>query len=149
LIYFIRSSNGPIKIGTTIRLSTRLKQLVAEHGEGLEVLAVTEGSYEAESELHRRFSHLRVVNEWFEPGDDLMGFIIAEARPWDGIDEASEVRTILTIKGSPEWLAWIDDLRDVMRRAKDWHRIDRTDVVDAGLRLLAERYGMPSPPDRY
>lgn len=34
MIYFIRSPAGPIKIGTTIRLSQRLKQLAAEHGEG-------------------------------------------------------------------------------------------------------------------
>jgi T5orf172 domain len=87
VIYFIRSPGGRIKIGTTIRLSERLKQLVAEHGEGLEVLAVVEGSYEAEKGLHDRFGHLRIVNEWFEPGDDLVGFIVAEGRPWDGSDE--------------------------------------------------------------
>lgn len=60
MIYFIRSPSGPIKIGTTIRLSQRLKQLAAEYGEGLEVLAVTEGDRNVEQELHRRFGHLRL-----------------------------------------------------------------------------------------
>jgi len=87
VIYFIRSPAGPIKIGTTTRLSHRLKQLAAEHGEGLEVLAVTEGSFGAERELHGRFAHLRTVGEWFEPGSDLMGFIVADGKSWDGHDE--------------------------------------------------------------
>ena len=87
MIYFIRSPAGPIKIGTTIRLSQRLKQLVAEHGDGLEVLAIVDGSYDEEKALHRRFGHLRTVGEWFEPGDDLTGFIVSDGRPWDGRDD--------------------------------------------------------------
>lgn len=87
MIYFIRSRTGRIKIGTTIRLSQRLKQLAAEHGQGLEVLAVIDGSHEAERCLHGRFAHLRSVGEWFEPGDDLLGFIVSDGRPWDGTDE--------------------------------------------------------------
>ncbi len=42
MIYFIKSPDGPIKIGTTIRIVQRLKDLIAEHGPGLEVLAVTD-----------------------------------------------------------------------------------------------------------
>jgi hypothetical protein len=87
VIYFIRSPDGPIKIGTTIRLTERLKKLAAEYGEGLEVLAVVEGDRNVEKELHGRFAHLRQVGEWFEPGDDLLGFILAEAMAWDGSDE--------------------------------------------------------------
>jgi hypothetical protein len=94
MIYFIRSRDGgPIKIGTTIRLSQRLKSLADEHGKDLEVLAIAEGSYTRESELHRQFSHLRAFGEWFEPGDDLVGFIVAEGKPWDGSDEAPAATT--------------------------------------------------------
>lgn len=89
MIYFIRSrSGGSIKIGTTVRLSERLKQLVSEAGDDIEVLAVTNGSFSEENALHQRFAHLRQHGEWFEPGDDLLGFIVHEARPWDGSDEA-------------------------------------------------------------
>lgn len=89
MIYFIQAEDGGhIKIGTTIRLSARLKQLCNDHGTGLRVLAVTDGTFDTEKTLHQRFAHLRVVNEWFEPGDDLIGFIVADGKPWDGTDEA-------------------------------------------------------------
>lgn len=86
MIYFIRNADrSAIKIGTTIHLSTRLQQLAAEHGE-LEVLAVLDGGRDEEHALHHRFDSLRTVGEWFEPGDDLMGFIVAEGKPWNGSD---------------------------------------------------------------
>ncbi len=100
MIYFVRSPAGPIKIGTRIRLSQRLRQLASEHGPGLEVLEVADGSYEVERALHGRFAHLRQVGEWFEPGDDLLGFIASDARPWDGLDEAGGVSSI---RVSPEF----------------------------------------------
>jgi hypothetical protein len=88
LIYFIKDvAGGRIKIGTTIQLSERLKQLAAETGGELTVLAVVAGSHEEERRLHRRFAHLCKTGEWFEPGDDLLGFIVEEGRPWDGTDE--------------------------------------------------------------
>lgn len=90
MIYFIQSEDGgPIKIGTTIRLSQRLKQLAAESGGNLRVLAVTDGDRKIERMLHERFDYLRVTGEWFEPGDDLTGFIVTDAREWDGEDEQS------------------------------------------------------------
>jgi hypothetical protein len=95
VIYFIRKPDGPIKIGTTIRLSERLQQLALEYGEGLEVLGVAEGSFEVERGLHSRFRHLRLVGEWFEPGDDLIGFIVSDGRPWDGSDEKPVVKMCL------------------------------------------------------
>lgn len=88
MIYFIQAEDGgPIKIGTTARLTVRLKELCKEAGDGLRVLAVIDGSYQEESKLHRRFVHLRGVGEWFEPGDDLLGFIVANGREWDGGDD--------------------------------------------------------------
>lgn len=92
MIYFIRRPDGGrIKIGNTLRLSARLRELTAEHGPGLEVMAVTDGSFDRERALHGRFAGLRVdgngQREWFEPGDDLVDFIIRECRAWDGRDE--------------------------------------------------------------
>jgi hypothetical protein len=117
MIYFIRRPDGgPIKIGTTIRLTERLKQLIAEHGPGLEVLAVAEGSYDRERELHRRFSHLRHGRtEQFEPGDDLVGFIVAEGRAWDGSDESPLRHTAIQMKGTEEWKGWLDRLSKFLR----------------------------------
>jgi hypothetical protein len=45
-------------------------------------MAVVPGGYPEETALHRRFAKLRTVGEWFEPGDDLLGFIVAEGRTW-------------------------------------------------------------------
>jgi hypothetical protein len=88
VIYFIQPrAGGLIKIGTTIRLSDRLKQLATECGEELQVLAVVEGSRPEERDLHQRFGHLRRHGEWFEPGDDLLAFVVRDAQPWDGQDE--------------------------------------------------------------
>lgn len=56
---------------------------------------------------------------------------------------------VMTIRGRPEWEEWLDRLCEAVKQEKELNRIDRTEVVDAGLRLLAERHGMPSPPDRY
>jgi hypothetical protein len=88
MVYFVKDSdNGRIKIGTTIRLSERLRELARDAGGELQVLAVVSGGQPEEALLHRRFSHLRIVNEWFEPGDDLLGFIGAEGMPWRAEDD--------------------------------------------------------------
>lgn len=95
MIYFIRPvGGGNIKIGTTIRLSQRLKELTKDVGQALEVLAVVEGGLSAERQLHEQFAHLRVTQEWFEPGDDLTGFIVSEATPWDGEDEEAATKPV-------------------------------------------------------
>lgn len=92
MIYFVRlGSRGPVKIGTTIRLSVRLAQLRHEHGPDLRVLAVGDGSFPEEKALHRRFGHLRRGGEWFEPGRDLLRYIAEEGRRWDGADEVPPV----------------------------------------------------------
>jgi hypothetical protein len=100
VIYFIKRPNdGRIKIGTSVRLVDRLKQLACEFGEGLAVLAVVDGHKDEERSLHRRFAHLRVVGEWFEPGDELLGLITTEGREWDGNNETSAIDIRLLIDG--------------------------------------------------
>jgi hypothetical protein len=89
MVYFIQGiTGGLIKIGTTVRLTERLRTLCKEYGEELRVLAVIDGSYQKEKSLHRRFSHINIENEWFSPSDDLLGFIVETGREWDGTDEA-------------------------------------------------------------
>ena len=96
-IYFIATPDrSRIKIGTTNQLTTRIKALRLEHGD-LVVLAVLDGSYDVEKGLHRRFSHLNVTNEWFKPGDDLLGFIAAEGRSWNPKEDPDE-RTYVSVK---------------------------------------------------
>jgi hypothetical protein len=94
MIYFVGSPEGPIKIGTTIRLSERIKSLVNDYGEWLQILGVVDGSYSREKELHAQFSHLRIGGEWFRTGDDLMAFISSETRPWDHEDESPRMAVV-------------------------------------------------------
>lgn len=123
MIYFVQPvGGGRIKIGTSMRLTKRLRRLVAETGQELRVIAVMEGGRGVESALHRKFHHLRAVGEYFEPGDDLLGFIVESAEEWDGTDEAEpgargiggrrpsgrpRKAIIVQVKGSPEWSDWL------------------------------------------
>jgi hypothetical protein len=88
MIYFLQEPDGgPIKIGTTIRLSQRVKQLEKEQGVPLRVLGVMNGSYADETALHGRFVRDGRGREWFRANTELTAFIAAETRPWDGTDE--------------------------------------------------------------
>jgi hypothetical protein len=76
-----------IKIGTTTRLSMRLKQITVEIGHTPTVLAVLDGGFAEEQALHRKFGFARRLGEWFEPCEDLLRLIGTEGRLWDGEDE--------------------------------------------------------------
>lgn len=123
MIYFLaKADRSAIKIGTTIRLSARLKELAAEHGD-LEVLAITDGSYPEEKSLHQRFAELRTVGEWFEPGDDLLGFIVAEGKPWSEsglkpvrLDLTEEVHRMLRKLAADDGVSMAAFTRDTLER---------------------------------
>ena len=71
VVYFARVQER-IKIGTTVDLRSRMQALGVD-----EVLHTIPGSYKLENELHRRFDHLRIKNEQFEPAPELLDFIEA------------------------------------------------------------------------
>jgi hypothetical protein len=76
VVYFIRAKDGgPVKIGSSIHLLLRLKQLQANSPVELELVAATEGSARFEREVHSRFQHCRLHGEWFEPIDELLNFM--------------------------------------------------------------------------
>ena len=93
MIYFIQAaSGGPIKIGTTLRLTVRLKTVRRERNDPtLQVLAVMDGRHREESALHRRFRHLALGKEWFHPGVELLACIRDEARSWDSADDLQPI----------------------------------------------------------
>lgn len=139
MVYFIQAiDGGRIKIGTTIQLATRLKTLVKECEADLRVLAVIDGDRDVERGLHDRFSELRVAGEWFEPGDDLLGFIVQEGREWDGGCDG-DLRSIVALKGTDDLDGWLDGLVDHTRLGT------RTQLVRNALRALAESVGFTDP----
>lgn len=81
-IYFIQGkSGGPIKIGITKDISSRLKSLQTGHPDELVLLAELPGSAEVEIAVHQMFSDCRLRGEWFTPTDKLLVFIKTIKRP--------------------------------------------------------------------
>lgn len=76
VVYFIQAiSGGPIKIGFTRNLTTRLAALQNSHPERLIVVAAFPGGPAEEGELHHKFKAVRVNGEWYEPSSDLLAEI--------------------------------------------------------------------------
>ena len=78
-VYFLRiAENGPIKIGTAIDPSRRIKGLQAAHHRKLVLLGTMRGGSRTEREIHRAFKTSRLSGEWFRTSKRLLAFI-AEA----------------------------------------------------------------------
>lgn len=76
-IYFIQESVlRNIKIGfTSSHPASRLKVLANASSQELTLIGFMISDKPHEKRLHRRFNHLHVRNEWFQPGEDLLRFI--------------------------------------------------------------------------
>ena len=115
MIYFAKSNRTMrIKIGKSMRLRQRLKQLEVLHGEQLDVLGIMDGYTKEERELHRKFDHLNVRHEWFLPEPELLSFIARNGRPWDGKDEVfpGDGKLSLHIRCSEAWLRRLEEAKD-------------------------------------
>ena len=73
-IYFLQvADSGPVKIGfTTKPIKQRIMRLQVSSPEKLVLLGYIKGSIEQEKKLHERFTNLKLHNEWYEPGDNLL-----------------------------------------------------------------------------
>jgi hypothetical protein len=75
LIYFIGSSSGPVKIGFTTNIQSRLHRLQMNSPRKLRVLAAYPGSRRDELMLHRQCANDRLHGEWFKRTPALVGII--------------------------------------------------------------------------
>ena len=72
--YFIRRGNdGPIKIGRTSWIESRLSSIQNGSAEKLTVVCAVEA--DIERACHQKFAHLRLNGEWFKPDVELLEFI--------------------------------------------------------------------------
>lgn len=75
-VYFVQAGEGgPIKIGVSGDVKTRMASLQGAHFERLRLLGSTPGTSEDERKLHQRFSAARVKGEWFRPVPALLLYI--------------------------------------------------------------------------
>jgi len=74
LVYFIGGA-GKIKIGVAQDPQSRLDTLQTGSPVPLKILAVCDGGYEREGELHKRFADTRLYGEWFDASSELLDFI--------------------------------------------------------------------------
>jgi hypothetical protein len=73
MVYFIRTPEGPIKIGTSSGwLHGRMN---ARHAQWTDILAITPGSYDEEAAWHERFAEHALGHELFEPHEDILAAI--------------------------------------------------------------------------
>jgi hypothetical protein len=77
LIYFLQAvGGGPVKIGTSVNVDVRRKQLEWDYGRSLVLLATLPGGRDEERALHQRFAAHRLGRtEQFRPVPELMEFI--------------------------------------------------------------------------
>jgi hypothetical protein len=71
VVYFLRSGEF-VKIGTTMRLASRIEAIRTSAAHGIELLGAVRGDYSTERSWHSRFAHLHARGEWFTAAPDLL-----------------------------------------------------------------------------
>lgn len=87
-VYFIqRGDDGPIKIGVSRNVASRLSGLQVSTPEPLKILATADGGRDEEQTMHLLFKKDRLSGEWFRPSARLMSFVAAVAKRGTLFDE--------------------------------------------------------------
>lgn len=83
-VYFIRAeTGGPIKIGWAFDPAKRRRELQNASPVPLVIVGTIQGGPAKESDLHKKFRHLRLHGEWFLSEPELLDFISTEAATWN------------------------------------------------------------------
>lgn len=90
-VYFAQAGdNGPIKIGQTRDVHTRIRALRAMHYEEVRLIGVIPETFIPEGRLHIEFDKHRIRGEWFRPDPE----ILAVAAAGQAVFGAGYVHTI-------------------------------------------------------
>jgi len=80
LVYFLQcAETKKIKIGHAGDVSARTKEIQRFSPTELRVIALANGGFRREQELHKRFAAIRSHGEWFYPSYPLLKFIEIDA----------------------------------------------------------------------
>ena len=67
-VYFVQGeSGGPIKIGYSADIVTRITKLQKSYPDKLKVLSVIPGDFKTEAAIHKQLAEYRLQGEWFNP----------------------------------------------------------------------------------
>ena len=155
MIYFVQAEiGGPVKIGYTIAESAgkRVAELQCGCPWPLKLVFTMPGTPQTEAKLHRRFAHLRVHGEWFEPRDDFIAWLRARAKPGDPLrlDRPTTISPVLSVdrvRHGP--LTLVDASILALLECEPWLRRQAIadelgltpNAVSGRLRMLRDYYG--------
>jgi hypothetical protein len=75
-VYFIEAIGlSRVKIGYSENPESRLRQLLTGSPVSLKIFATMPGDQIMEKEIHSRFQHLKVENEWFHFTDEIKAYV--------------------------------------------------------------------------
>lgn len=76
VVYFARAGHGgPVKIGTTSKLCSRLEQIQTGCPFEIDLIGIRPGGRDLEFSYHRRFALHRLAGEWFSPAEEICGIM--------------------------------------------------------------------------
>lgn len=148
-VYFVQPvDGGPIKIGHSVNVPTRLKELETIYARPLALLATIPGGRDEERAIHERFSALRFgKTEQFRPESDLLAFIgcplfvsaVPVVEPMESKDTRKPV--VLVVRGAPEWAEWLSRLAEHCRASA-------SELADDALVAYAKLQGFTEKPPK-
>jgi hypothetical protein len=85
MIYFLLNEDERlIEIGVTGHMSSRLAQRRGTYGNVLRLLAIIDGNLSEAAAIHKRFSNMRVIDDWYRIDTTMIEFIGREGHDWSG-----------------------------------------------------------------
>ena len=71
-VYFVQDGHGNVKIGHTNYPDQRVAAMQPSNATKLQMIRVVDGCVYMEGWMHRRFSHARLIGEWFSFDPDML-----------------------------------------------------------------------------
>jgi hypothetical protein len=98
-LYFIQSgTGGPIKIGYTKQLATRLKAIHRINAGSIRFLGAISGTRTDEKRFHQKYAPDRLHGEWFRLSPDLLLFLCgAGMKPTIAVEATTQLLNAFTI----------------------------------------------------
>ena len=74
-VYFVQSSDGYVKIGTTRHIKSRVGKIQVDNHMRIKLIGKMKGGFDLELKLHLKFKRYRKRGEWFHPAPELIEYI--------------------------------------------------------------------------